>query len=70
MKCGHKRCTRCKQEKPRTDFYAHPFTADGKQPMCKECCRKSARGNYAANRDRYINYSRKYREQERERLRA
>jgi hypothetical protein len=38
MKC----CRRCGQKKPLTEFYAHPFMADGHLNYCKDCKRVEA----------------------------
>lgn len=39
---GVKRCSACKQEKPRTDFGIHRSLADGLMRICKECNRRNA----------------------------
>lgn len=35
-----KRCTKCGEEKPTTDFYNHKKSRDGLQHRCKVCCKK------------------------------
>lgn len=37
------RCSKCKEGKPRGEFYAHPKTTSGLQSHCKECKRASRR---------------------------
>ena len=40
---GTKICSRCKQEKPLTDFYASVNAKDGYRPQCIECSKQSSR---------------------------
>jgi hypothetical protein len=37
-----KTCNTCKQEKPTSEFYAHPANKDGLQYVCKICHRINA----------------------------
>ena len=37
-----KTCNTCKQEKPTSEFYAHPANKDGLQYMCKICHKKNS----------------------------
>lgn len=39
---GTKRCSWCKQDKPRDEFHRHSRTRDGRQPICKGCTKSSA----------------------------
>lgn len=45
-------CSKCKQEKPLTEFYAAKSSADGKQAYCKACSRARAAAWESANRDK------------------
>lgn len=58
-----KTCFKCKTEKPPEEFYRHPMMGDGRLGKCKECTKVDVRENYAAKRDRYLEYDRRrYRE--------
>jgi hypothetical protein len=45
-------CSKCKQEKPLTEFYAYKSSADGKQAYCKACSRVKSAAWECANRDK------------------
>jgi hypothetical protein len=65
---GMKRCSKCRREKPETEFYRRSDT-DGRQYLCKECA-KEARKKYRADpvkRAREYAGRRKWRECNRER---
>ena len=36
---GTRRCTSCREVKPRTEFYARPNSSDGRKSICIECDR-------------------------------
>ncbi len=38
-----KRCTKCGETQPKSDFYSHKLTKDGKSVWCKECHRNNYR---------------------------
>lgn len=52
-----KRCNKCKEFKPLSEFYNLKSAKDGKQSKCKECQAKWA----AENRDKTRDYKRDYR---------
>jgi 5-methylcytosine-specific restriction endonuclease McrA len=45
-----KRCARCKQEKPRSEFPAGAKWSDGLFPYCRECKRASQREDHARHK--------------------
>lgn len=53
-----KKCFKCFKEKPITDFYKHPKTADGTVNKCKPCFRADSLSNYQKNKEKYIEYDR------------
>lgn len=53
-----KSCIRCGVEKPLTDFYKHPATADGHLGKCSQCCREQARDNRRSKSEQYAAYDR------------
>lgn len=78
-------CTRCKQEKTRSEFGRHKARKDGLRGWCRECCRQYKRTRYPSirakerllrreyycrTRDRHIAYCRRYRSDNREANRA
>jgi hypothetical protein len=56
-----KKCIKCSAVLPVSEFYTHPYMADGRLGKCKSCCRSAA----IANRRLRIDY---YREYDRERF--
>jgi ribosomal protein S27AE len=53
-----KRCFKCGDEKPLTEFYRHPKMADGYLGKCKSCTRIDVAQNYRARIDHYVEYER------------
>jgi hypothetical protein len=53
-----KQCTKCREQKERTEFYAHPKTADRLLSACKECTKKAVRENRARNIEYYRQFDR------------
>jgi len=49
-----KRCPRCGQDKPLSDFYLDRSKASGLRSRCKVCDNAKARAYYEANRARVI----------------
>lgn len=45
-------CSKCKQEKPLSEFYANKSSADGKQSYCKACSKAKAKAWESANIDK------------------
>lgn len=58
-----KRCSRCKADKPLSDFYPHAKRKDGLNDWCKDCFRERRKQRYAAHRDEEKQYSDTYRKQ-------
>jgi hypothetical protein len=48
-----KHCKNCTRDLPAQQFYKHPSTADGRNPMCGDCARQYARTRAAFNRQRH-----------------
>lgn len=53
-----KTCKKCDAEKPESEFYRQPTSADGLMHKCKECARQAARENRARNAEYYREYDR------------
>lgn len=53
-----KRCFKCHEDKPLTEFYRHPRMASGLLGKCKQCTRRDVQENYAAKREQYQSYDR------------
>jgi hypothetical protein len=47
---NEKRCSRCREIKPLSEFYAHPMHSDGLQSRCKECTKAAAMESQAKAR--------------------
>lgn len=59
-----KTCSRCKEEKPFSEFYRAKERKDGYRHMCKPCCNIAHRESYHRNKnggwsDRTIEYTRR-----------
>lgn len=54
-----KRCSKCKVEKPRSEFPKNSARRDGFHSQCKMCQREYVRSHYQANRRYYIDKARK-----------
>lgn len=55
-----KQCSRCKEIKPRTEFYKNGKTPDGLRSHCKECNRKLNKDYYERNKEKEIERGRKW----------
>jgi hypothetical protein len=53
-------CTRCKEDKPISEFYKHKAGKNGIAASCKDCSKKSIRENYEKNKIRINKYNREY----------
>jgi hypothetical protein len=53
-----KKCFKCNETKPLTDFYSAPRMADGRQGKCKTCCKADVADNRLKNIDRIRAYDR------------
>ena len=65
-----KRCSKCGEWKPRTEFAKCSAKKDGLHPICRQCDNQRRRDHYAANADRERNNKAKYFAANRETLRA
>ena len=61
-----KRCTKCGEEKPLSEFYRNQKTHDGRASQCKGCRLEYARKHYEENGETIRERARKYREENRE----
>lgn len=48
-----KSCSKCKEEKPFTDFYRHRSRKDGRTPYCKTCAKKMEKSWKSIDKTKY-----------------
>lgn len=53
---ARKRCFKCQEEKPLTDFYAHPQMADGRLGKCKSCTKSDVAKRLVEKRPKIREY--------------
>jgi hypothetical protein len=53
-----KTCRKCSRELPLSDYYAHPYMADGHLNICKACTKKRVSAHREANIERIRAYDR------------
>ncbi len=64
-----KRCTKCGELKPRTEFYPAPGCRDGLRGECKSCHIAKSKAWYARNRDESIAYVKRWQQTHPEHMR-
>src|SRR4051812_34651861 len=51
-----KRCFKCGEQKPRSEFYRHPQMSDGLLGKCKTCAKSDVAVRYVRSRDKIRAY--------------
>ncbi len=55
-----KRCTKCGEEKPLSEFHRDRTKSDGRKSWCKLCTSGYQREYYEENREKWVGYQREY----------
>lgn len=63
-------CTKCKVEKPKSEFQKHPSCKDGIKSRCKGCCREINAIRYLEKKDSIIKVNNAWRNTNKEKVRA
>lgn len=66
---NQKKCFRCKEQKDKSQFSPEKSNSDGLYSICKECKAKTKKEYYYRETDKIKEYSKEYREKNREALR-
>ena len=69
QKVKMKTCSKCKVEKPLTDFNNLQASGDGKGSYCQPCAKEASRKWYIENPDEVREYSKKYRAENADKVR-
>jgi hypothetical protein len=64
-----KTCTKCKEEKPFSEFHKNRAKKDGLCVHCKTCKIEVAKSHYEKNKDHFREYKRKYRQENKDLIR-
>jgi hypothetical protein len=64
-----KRCSRCREEKPREAFVKNRTTKDGLHSWCKECKAENSRRRYEVSPEKQLEYVRRWARANREKAR-
>jgi len=62
-------CTRCKEDKPISEFYKHKTGKNGITASCRACTKEYGRDNYVKNKEVILEKARKYYQENPEKMR-
>jgi DNA repair protein RadC len=65
---GSKKCTKCGETKPLSQFYKCTGKKDGLYPSCKTCQTKALKLSHQKHREKKLDYGKKYRKENKEKL--
>ena len=63
-----KTCTKCKEEKPRSEFHKNKSNKDGLQNQCKGCVRQDKKQYYKENAEKILQQQRQYQKENAEKI--
>lgn len=63
-----KRCSKCKETKPVSEFHRNRTAKDGLHYECKPCNKGKVQRYYEANKEKVAEYQRRYREANKEKI--